>query len=99
MTALWKRIVFASALLLFAATTAAADCWEDVLYQRDDTYLVMESGVSFQIIGDGRVIELWFPLSSVEICDQEGYVNGVWTTYFELHNSDAAGVVWALSAP
>ncbi|HEY1373920.1 MAG TPA: hypothetical protein VGH50_15720 [Candidatus Binatia bacterium] len=99
MTALWKRIFFAAVLPLFAAAAAPAECWEDVLYQRDDTYLVMESGVAFRIIGDARDIELWFPLSLIQVCDQQGYVNGEWTTYFEIRNSDAAGVVSALPAP
>ena len=98
MMALWTRLIFAGVFTLFAVTAAPAACWDDVLSQRDSTFLVMQSGAAYRIISDGRVVELWFPLSAVQICEQEGYVNGEWMRYFEIRNADAAGVVWAVPA-
>ena len=98
MTALWTKVFLAAVFTLCAAAAARAACWDDVLYQRDSAFLVMESGAAFRIIGNGGAVELWFPLSAVQICDQEGYVNGEWMSYFEIRNSDAAGVVWAVQA-
>ncbi|HKA33574.1 MAG TPA: hypothetical protein VKH64_10200 [Candidatus Binatia bacterium] len=96
MKALWREFSFAVALGLLAADLAGAECWEDVLYERDEIYLVMESGAAYRIIRGGVEVELWFPLSVVEVCEQAGYVDGQLMSYFEIRNADAAGVVWAV---
>jgi hypothetical protein len=58
----------------------------------------MQSGAAYRIISGSGVVELWFPLSGVQICEQAGYIDGQWMSYFEIRNSDAAGVVWAVPA-
>ena len=98
MKGLLRKLSFAGALVLFSSSVTVAACWDDILSQRDTTFLVMRSGAAYRIISDGRVVELWFPLSAVQICEQEGYVDGQWMRYFEIRNSDAAGVVWAVPA-
>jgi hypothetical protein len=98
MKALSKMFFVAVVLFLITAASALAACWDDILSQRDTTFLVMQSGAAYRIISDGRVAELWFPLSQVQVCEQEGYVEGQWMRYFEIRNSDAAGVVWAVPA-
>jgi hypothetical protein len=96
MKAPWKKLSFVLASVLSTAGLASAACWEEVLYQRDDTYLVVESGAAYRIIGNPSAVQLWYPLSVVYLCDQAGYVEGEWLNYFEVRNADAGGLVWAV---
>ena len=98
MKALLGKLSFAAALVLCAAGAASAECWEDILYERADIYLVMESGAAYRIIRGGLEVSLWFPRSVVQVCEQAGDVDGQWISYFEIRNADVAGVVWAVAA-
>ena len=91
-----KGFFVAVVLALFMANVAQAACWEDTLAQRDGDLLVMRSGAVYRILDDPRAAALWFPLSTVTICEQSGYVDGQFVSYFDLRNSDSVGVVRAV---
>ena len=80
------------------SAVSEAACWNDSLVRVDRDLLVMRSGAVYRILDDPRAAALWFPLSTVTICDQSGYVDGQFVSYFELRNSDSVGVVRAVQA-
>ena len=96
MKALVRKLLFAAAWGLLAAGAASAACWEDILYERDDVYLVMESGAAYRIVRGGVEVQLWFPRSVVQVCEQVGNFDGQLMSFFAIRNADVAGVVWAV---